>query len=846
MSTTSTVPTTAAAAEADQQATSEAAVSSGDSASSVNSGSVPPSQTTSDESGLSESALPSVEMSVSQLSGFSSISSTSSTLEQLRQSAMATTAELMTTTTTTVPPQSADIGLDDQVPSPLIQSQYTTTASTSRNVSDSMNASTSGLTIRMPRYRNLDAPTITTMTTATAATFGTVDLHQSTMLSPMMMSTSQLKLKSSPQPQQPRPVTLPIPMPRQPIANQPEPYVPLTRSRGPLDAALQSLLALVFRDLVREHISKITPNRDFDHEVMRVIGHVTRELERRCKAINWPSLLLIEVPNIVQLHIRDYWLCHRKLSTVYGGGHNIEQLFHAAQPHVALLEIDGDGAKDVEQTYLRRVADDLLMVLLPRNEVTADAVRHLIRELLTSALKNALDTLSDPSLLNSLIVKYGTHYLDTAPPAEDGQGAGEGGGTTPNIGPQRTETLEDMLMAAQTSAMDRSATLTGRQHRTRKTDKSNSQQHGSASTAGTSKHRSRRSSRLNNTAATTATAAVATAASLASTNDAQTASFGQTLSTSMRSFVGELGVTTQWILADIGRLMRAASRLTSNGAQPAPAPSEQAPPTQQPILTRIHSFLLHCAMYLHLAASHFLYLLWSFLSSLAGKAKDSVMQTKFMSTATATIAQVSSVRPSISGPSYLHRPAASSSSGWIPPILIQPPAVNLLHHALGLIDEVLQLSYYNRWLMVQLNYYILSLVTLLAGTAIDRLAGDAVLYSLSEKQLAAYVNIIKEQFFPDGAKFRTGGPPRSFAQKQSDRMMAEQIIAAMLPSIYTRLFLSISGSSSADDKQQKREAAAKRILAPFQSRAINRHFVMVTLDLAISRIAPELVSTEYE
>lgn len=77
---------------------------------------------------------------------------------------------------------------------------------------------------------------------------------------------------------------------------------PLT-SRNDVDLQLYTFLAIILREFVQAWYNKITPDETFVAEIIHVIAHCTRALEQRLRKLDLESLLLDEIPAILDKHI---------------------------------------------------------------------------------------------------------------------------------------------------------------------------------------------------------------------------------------------------------------------------------------------------------------------------------------------------------------------------------------------------------------------------------------------------------------------------------------------------------------------------------------------------------------
>ena len=77
---------------------------------------------------------------------------------------------------------------------------------------------------------------------------------------------------------------------------------PLTSSND-IDLHLYAIIAIVVKEFVYSWYGKITPDQGFVEEVVRIIAHCTRALEQRIRKVDVESLILDEIPHLVEGHI---------------------------------------------------------------------------------------------------------------------------------------------------------------------------------------------------------------------------------------------------------------------------------------------------------------------------------------------------------------------------------------------------------------------------------------------------------------------------------------------------------------------------------------------------------------
>ena len=82
-----------------------------------------------------------------------------------------------------------------------------------------------------------------------------------------------------------------------------ESLLPPLTSRNDVDLQLYALLSVILREYVQVWYNKITPDQAFVAEVVQIIAHCTRALEQRIRKVDLESLLLDELPDLLERHI---------------------------------------------------------------------------------------------------------------------------------------------------------------------------------------------------------------------------------------------------------------------------------------------------------------------------------------------------------------------------------------------------------------------------------------------------------------------------------------------------------------------------------------------------------------
>ncbi|KAK1092619.1 hypothetical protein LTR48_003984 [Friedmanniomyces endolithicus] len=83
-----------------------------------------------------------------------------------------------------------------------------------------------------------------------------------------------------------------------------EDLLPRLTSRADVDLQLYTILAVVLSQFVQSWYNRITPDADFVGEVVQIVAHCTRGLEERLKLVDLDSLLLDELPGLLDAHLQ--------------------------------------------------------------------------------------------------------------------------------------------------------------------------------------------------------------------------------------------------------------------------------------------------------------------------------------------------------------------------------------------------------------------------------------------------------------------------------------------------------------------------------------------------------------
>jgi hypothetical protein len=187
-----------------------------------------------------------------------------------------------------------------------------------------------------------------------------------------------------------------------------EELLPPLTSSNEIDIQLYALIAVVLNLFVQTWYNKITPDQDFVANVVQIIAHCTRGLEQRLRDVDLESLLLEELPSILNEHIDGQSAdiaqrCFQSLmhssairiasqttqSTNFSGSNRA--IYHALRPHHALTPTPDSpdelaDQQENESAWCQMVVNRALALLLPYEEHQNPCLQVLVSEILAEMI----------------------------------------------------------------------------------------------------------------------------------------------------------------------------------------------------------------------------------------------------------------------------------------------------------------------------------------------------------------------------------------------------------------------------------------------------------------------------
>ncbi|KAI0651658.1 PXA domain-containing protein [Trametes meyenii] len=170
-----------------------------------------------------------------------------------------------------------------------------------------------------------------------------------------------------------------------------------------LNAELYDFIALALRAYVNPWWTKITRyDKEFLPEITRILTVVFRALESRLVATDLSPLVFRDLPTLLNQHWVDYRNARAKLHTSYaaGGAATLPQLFHQAQPHMA---VSPEGVIDI--VYVRQAVDHILKACMPPENYDPETERYIVREVILKVLVGSvLPRVTQPWFIHKTIL----------------------------------------------------------------------------------------------------------------------------------------------------------------------------------------------------------------------------------------------------------------------------------------------------------------------------------------------------------------------------------------------------------------------------------------------------------
>ncbi|KAK7417918.1 hypothetical protein QQZ08_011458 [Neonectria magnoliae] len=166
---------------------------------------------------------------------------------------------------------------------------------------------------------------------------------------------------------------------------------PLT-SRNDMDLQLYAFLAIILREFVQSWYSKVTTDENFVAEVIHIIAHCSRALEQRFRKVDLESLLLDEIPDLLDRHITAYRTAHHAISRPPIDA-DPREVYHALCPLPQLAPVPGpddllttSDQRENEALYRQLLVQGVLAILLPTEDLENPCLAALVEQIFSELI----------------------------------------------------------------------------------------------------------------------------------------------------------------------------------------------------------------------------------------------------------------------------------------------------------------------------------------------------------------------------------------------------------------------------------------------------------------------------
>ncbi|CAL8576386.1 hypothetical protein XPA_002272 [Xanthoria parietina] len=162
--------------------------------------------------------------------------------------------------------------------------------------------------------------------------------------------------------------------------------LPPLSSSNEVDLQLYTIIAIVVKELVYSWYGKITPDQAFVEEVVRIVAHCTLAVEGRLRKIDLESLLLDEIPELVESHVLAYRISHGSAQTSVSSN-SPRAVYHELNPHPAMLPVPEPSSETPiaqqsknEVDFRQLLVQGALAILLPTEDLENACLRTLVAD----------------------------------------------------------------------------------------------------------------------------------------------------------------------------------------------------------------------------------------------------------------------------------------------------------------------------------------------------------------------------------------------------------------------------------------------------------------------------------
>ncbi|KAK5990058.1 hypothetical protein PT974_08321 [Cladobotryum mycophilum] len=171
-----------------------------------------------------------------------------------------------------------------------------------------------------------------------------------------------------------------------------EDLLPPLTSRNDVDLQLYAFLAIIMREFIQSWYGKITTDETFVAEIVHIIAHCTTALEQRFRKLDLESLILDEIPDLLDRHATAHRAAHRPVSQAPVRV-NPREVYHSLCPLPALSPVpqpDDPTTSNLqgenEAAYRQLLVQAVLAILLPTEDLENPCLTALVGQILSELI----------------------------------------------------------------------------------------------------------------------------------------------------------------------------------------------------------------------------------------------------------------------------------------------------------------------------------------------------------------------------------------------------------------------------------------------------------------------------
>ncbi|KOS18322.1 PXA domain protein 1 [Escovopsis weberi] len=171
-----------------------------------------------------------------------------------------------------------------------------------------------------------------------------------------------------------------------------EELLPPLTSHNDVDLQLYAFLAIIMREYVQSWYGKITNDETFVGEIVAIIAHCTRALEQRIKRLDLKSLLLDEIPDLLDRHATAHRTAYQSAARGYLQV-DPNEVYHSICPLPALSPVPRaddpttSALQDENETaYRQLLVQAVLAILLPTEDLENPYLTAIVSQILSELI----------------------------------------------------------------------------------------------------------------------------------------------------------------------------------------------------------------------------------------------------------------------------------------------------------------------------------------------------------------------------------------------------------------------------------------------------------------------------